>query len=382
MTHTATHAELAALVPPPGGEVDWPLLCEAVPDLRALDETPQDPVYHAEGDVGLHTRMVLTALLGDPFYAQSAPERRLVLFLAALLHDIAKPQTTRIDVNSGRISQPGHSRKGAVDARILLWEAGTPFALREAVCRLIAHHQVPFFAFASKRGEAPERIARCLSWELDLPELVALARADMTGRTYVGQAGCLADIELFETLAREDGCWDGPKAAADAHTRLMYARGAELHLDTPLFQPPGSEVIVMSGLPASGKDTWVAQHAAGWPVVSFDNAKAALGLRHGENDGMAAHHAIDQAKALLRDRRRFVFNATHLSQQMRDKTLDLLLGYHAQVRLVYLEAPRAVLLARNRRRDTTLRNADLLKMLQRWELPGPVEAHRVDYEVA
>ncbi len=376
-----THAELAALVPPPGAAVDWARLCEVVPGLRALDDTPQDPIYHAEGDVGRHTRMVLEALLGDPFYAAAAPERRLVLFLAALLHDIAKPQTTRFDLDSGRISQPGHSRKGAVDARILLWGAGTPFALREAICRLIAHHQVPFFAFASRRGEAPERIARRLSWELDLRELVALARADMTGRSYTGQAGCLADIQLFEMLAREDGCWDGPKAAVDAHTRLMYARGAELHLDTPLFQPAGAEVIVMSGLPASGKDTWVAQHAPDWPVVSFDNAKAALGLRHGENDGMAAHHAIDQAKALLRGRQRFVFNATHLSQQMRDKTLDLLLAYHARVRLVYLEVPRPVLLARNRQRDTTLRNADLLKMLQRWELPVPVEAHQVDYEV-
>jgi predicted kinase len=323
--------------------------------------------------------MVLDALLEDPYYQCADADRRFVLFAAALLHDISKPLTTFIDASTGRVSQPGHSRKGAIDTRALLWFAQTPFALREAVCRIVSAHQVPFFAFASRSGASPQRIARTLSWAQHLPDLVAVARADMNGRTYVGKAGCLQDIELFELAAQEDGCWDGPKAAADAHTRLMYARGADIHLDSPFFQQEGSRVTVMSGLPASGKDIWVAAHCPGLPVVSFDNAKTELGLKHGENDGLAAHHAIDQAKELLRKKAPFVWNATHLSQQMRDKTLDLLFAYHARVRLVYLEVAASVLFARNTRRDTTLRNADIERMLFRWELPTPAEAHEVLY---
>ena len=65
------------------------------------------------------------------------------MFLAALLHDVAKCSTTVVS-DDGRISQPGHSRKGAVDARIALWEAGAPVLQREAICRLITVHQVPF----------------------------------------------------------------------------------------------------------------------------------------------------------------------------------------------------------------------------------------------
>jgi predicted kinase len=160
----------------------------------------------------------------------------------------------------------------------------------------------------------------------------------------------------------------------------MYARGAPLHLDTPLFQPPGSQVTVLSGLPASGKDTWVARHAAGREVVSFDDAKAELGLKHGDNDGLAAHRAVDKAKALLRRHEPFVWNATHLSDQMRGKTLDLLLAYDAQVRLVYLEVPCDTLFRRNAARDTTLRQKDLERMLHRWEVPQPWEAHDVRYE--
>jgi predicted kinase len=116
------------------------------------------------------------------------------------------------------------------------------------------------------------------------------------------------------------------------------------------------------------------------PVVSFDDARAQLGLKHGENDGLAAHHAVDQAKALLRRQERFAWNATHLSEQMRSKTLDLLWNYHAQTELVYLEVPHAELMRRNRERDTTLSNAGIERMLHRWELPPPVEAHDTVYE--
>ena len=377
------HEAIRALCPTgAGADYDWAACCEVFPRLRALETTPQSPRHHAEGNVGIHTRMVLDALLACEHFQTAGASRRETLFLAALLHDLCKPETTTIDPVTGDIGQPGHSRRGAVDVRALLWRAGVPFELREAVCRIIAVHQLPFFAFDSHRGESPEFIARRLSWSLDLPDLLCVARADMRGRICSDQQARLDDIALFEQLAREDGCWGTPRTAASAHTRLMYARGAAVHLDTPLYQAPGSEVTVLCGLPASGKDHWVARHAPGIETVSFDDAKAELGLKHGENDGLAAHRAVDKAKALLRRREPFTWNATHLSEQMRNKTLDLLYAYDANVRLVYLEVPADALFRRNARRDTTLRQKDLERMLHRWELPLPWEAHEVRYEVA
>jgi predicted kinase len=95
-----------------------------------------------------------------------------------------------------------------------------------------------------------------------------------------------------------------------------------------------------------------------------------------------AHRAVDFAKELLRRQAPFVWNTTHLSAQMRKKTLDLLYAYDAQVELVYLEQPPQVIFQRNSRRDTSLPNKAIERMLFKWEVPLPTEAHVVAYPLA
>lgn len=374
-----TWNQLMGHVPAPGAAFDGAPWLSAFPQLERAKTTPQDPIYHAEGDVWTHTCMVVQSLLAHADYAALDEADRQTVFVAAVLHDVAKCDTTQIDPD-GRIRQPGHSRRGAIDARIALWDMGAPVTQREAICRLIGVHQEPFFAIdGSRSGLTGEQLVRRLSWQADLHLLALLAEADMRGRVCADAPRVLDHIELFRELAREEGCYRQPRAFADAHTALASFRGAQLHPDYALHHQGGSAVTLMCGLPASGKNTWVATHRPGLPVVSFDDARAALGLRHGRNEGAVAHHAIEQARALLREHRPFVWNATHLSDAMRRKSLDLCLAYGATVEIVHLEAPRQTLLQRNTRRDTSLRNADLLRMLHKWEAPLPTEAHALSF---
>ncbi len=178
--------DLLQLVPTKVTTIDYAALLAVFPALRLLAETPQDPHYHAEGDVWTHTQMVVRALVEGADYQQACATERFVMFYAALLHDIAKPGTTVIDPQSGRIGQPGHSRRGAIDARILLWYLQVPFELREQICRIISVHQVPFFAIKGSRdGQSSEYLIHKLSHELDLHLLSAVAEADMRGRQTV-----------------------------------------------------------------------------------------------------------------------------------------------------------------------------------------------------
>lgn len=87
---------------------------------------------------------------------------------------------------------------------------------------------------------------------------------------------------------------------------------------------------------------------------------------------------IDRAKTFLRERRPFIWNSTNLSKQMRGKTLDLLHGYGARTKLVYLEAGESEIMSRNSKRDTTLSNSKLLEMTRKWEVPTADESYELD----
>ena len=377
------YSQLLGLVPEPNARVDWANLVEQIPSLAELDRCPQDAYWHAEGDVGVHTRMVCDEMVALPGYAAATPERRFVLFYSALLHDISKPAVTKTE--DGRITSKGHSLRGATDARILLWRHEVPFELRESICRMIRVHQDPFMIVTRKAN--PEFVVRKLSHEMNLEELSLVAEADARGRrtnpASVWQE-TLDAIELFRELAREQNCYTQPYPMADAHTAVTYFRQgptAEMDPRYPMFQEAGSKVIVLSGLPAAGKDTWVAENGKDLPVISFDDAREELGLKHGKNAGAAVHLAQDRAKELLRAKKPFIWNATHLSQQMRDKTLDMLYAYGAEVEIIYLEQPANVLFSRNDKRDSTLPNKVLETMLFKWEVPLPTEVHAIRYEV-
>lgn len=86
-----------------------------------------------------------------------------------------------------------------------------------------------------------------------------------------------------------------------------------------------------------------------------------------------------KVKQYLRDKQPFIWNATHLSQDMRQKALNLLYAYHAEVEIVYLEQSEKTLYQRNLSRNTSLPNKRIKQMFSRWEVPLPTEAHKVTY---
>jgi putative nucleotidyltransferase with HDIG domain len=347
---------------------------QVFPWVQQLADCPQDPVHHAEGNVWIHTRMVLETLLAMPTFRALPPAERDAVYVACLMHDIAKPATTRVE--DGRVTAKGHSRAGELMARRLLWDLGAPFALREAVCGLIRYHQIPFYLV--DRDDA-QRVAAEVSLAARCDLLALVAEADIRGRICADMGRIVDQIELFRELCREEGCFSSPRRFASDHTRFVYFKteGGGRHPDIEAFDDTETEVTVLSGLPGAGKDTWVREHAGALAVVSLDAMRTELDVDPTDAQGQVVQAVRERAKELLRRREPFVWNATNLSRQRRGPLIDLLADYKARVRVVYVEVPAETLFAQNKAREAAVPAAVIKRMTERWEVPTLVEAHEV-----
>jgi tRNA nucleotidyltransferase (CCA-adding enzyme) len=109
------------------------------PEIAALIGCQQDPEWHPEGDVFVHTRHVcdMAAQIADT--AALDPEDRIVLLFAALCHDLGKPATSYRD-DTGRIRSPGHAEVGVEPTKALLGRMGAPSSVIAMVVPLVREH--------------------------------------------------------------------------------------------------------------------------------------------------------------------------------------------------------------------------------------------------
>ncbi|HXZ86632.1 MAG TPA: HD domain-containing protein [Myxococcota bacterium] len=154
-------------------------LLRFLPQLDALRGVPQDPVWHPEGDVWVHTLMVVD----EAARLRSDGDLDLALMFGALCHDLGKPLTT--SVQDGRVVSPAHDVEGDAPTRALLERLRAPGSLVERVVAHVRHHLAP--ALLDKQNSGPKayrRLARRLEAAgLSMAELERVARADHLGRT-------------------------------------------------------------------------------------------------------------------------------------------------------------------------------------------------------
>lgn len=111
--------------------VDSGLIRHFIPEVLPLIGCEQPPEWHPEGDVYVHTRIMLEML---------PPDAPLELCLAVLLHDIAKPPTQTFDAEAGRIRFNGHDAMGASMAEEILRRLRYPNHVIEEVAFIVSRH--------------------------------------------------------------------------------------------------------------------------------------------------------------------------------------------------------------------------------------------------
>ena len=180
--------------------LDLGIVDRLFPELAALVGCEQEPEWHPEGDVWVHTLMVIDKareLNGD----LDRP-RLITVMLGALCHDLGKPATTA--VIDGRIRSMEHEEAGVAPTVQLLNRLNVHtidgFDVRGQVVGLVAQHLKPG-AF-HKAGNVSDGAFRRLAQKVDLELLARVARADCLGRT--GPFDCSA-MDWFIERARRLG---------------------------------------------------------------------------------------------------------------------------------------------------------------------------------
>jgi predicted kinase len=337
-----------------------------------METCNQDPIHHGEGDVWTHTRMVADLIETQPSFLGTD-----VGVLTALFHDCAKLGTRTIEVEDGRerIRHPGHARRGAQASWHDLWALGVPLATRLEVYWLCAWHQRVFHMWEGDRDTMLRKAIEFGTvgrWD----RLIAFARCDTRGRIAEDNPARLQDLELLEDWLREEGLLFGHTWPNPWSRFYFLEKAGRSHLYAAQ-EPQGSRATIMSGLPGSGKDTWITTNRHGQPVVSADGIREEFGIRPEDNQGMIVQVLRERMREHLRRKEPFVLNTTNLTRQMRQGTIGLCRDYDARVEIVALDRPPDIILRQNRERERTVPERVIRDLALKWEPPSLLEAHEV-----
>ncbi|MEM9916593.1 MAG: ATP-binding protein, partial [Bacteroidota bacterium] len=219
------------------------------------------------------------------------------------------------------------------------------------------------------------------SLEVDTALLCLLARADILGRICADQDELLYRIDLFEAFCQEQNCLGKARSFPSSAGRYVYFHKEDAAPDYVPYEKEAFEVILLSALPGSGKDTLIRKQYKDYPVVSIDELrrKHRVSPRDKKQNGRMVQLAKEQARVYLRKKQPFVWNATNITRNMRKQLIDLFQTYGARTKLIYLEVPYRQLLQQNRHRPHPVPDKALHRMIARLEVPALWEAPEVVY---
>ena len=205
-----------------GSKIDWNSIEKKFDWFKDMKDVEQDAIWHAEGDVMTHTKMVCEALIELPEFKSLSEQDKHIMFTSALMHDIEKRSTTTRELIDGkiRVVAPSHARRGEMTARKILYkDLDAPYEIREQICKIVRYHGVPLWGIQDDNSEQ-KIIETSLFVRNDF--LALIAKADILGRICEDSNQQLEKIEYFELLCRDMECWDCSRKFPSDISRYKY----------------------------------------------------------------------------------------------------------------------------------------------------------------
>jgi tRNA nucleotidyltransferase (CCA-adding enzyme) len=168
------------------------------PEINNLRNCQQDPIWHPEGDVYIHTKMVLEKAKEISLSFENDYDKTKIL-LFAICHDLGKPSTTVF--SNGRWRSPGHEMAGIPISRDFLSKFGYDEKLISEILILVKEHLSLIHLYKDKDKVSDKAIIRLVQ-RIDLNFLIPCVKSDYFGRTNLTES--IDDFEpekwVFERL--------------------------------------------------------------------------------------------------------------------------------------------------------------------------------------
>lgn len=168
-------------------------------ELEVLIGCIQEPEYHPEGDVWIHTMMSLDELARILKKENIEDEyRKLYLFYGILCHDFGKPFCTK-EIN-GKITSFKHESLGIEPTISFLSKLTNEKKFIEIVCSLVKNHLTPFQLYLA---ESSLKAIKRLSLKVNIEDLCLVCLADCLGRTIPDKEKCPNATSWLLSKAKE-----------------------------------------------------------------------------------------------------------------------------------------------------------------------------------
>lgn len=338
-----------------------------IPELALLQKTEQNKAWHGEGNVLIHTNMVLEKIL--PVVKQySNQEDAVSLYIASLLHDFGKitHTTTKED---GTIVAYGHEGAGVHIAREFLRQYFPEFNYprREWILSFVEYHGHPK-RLAKDDSKAIEYYK--LSLASDTKMLYDLEVADFTGRIGISNDTALQLLEKFKTTCEALGIFGNdfmPNFTSKKLPRqvqntlrwytLTNKKITDNIIDDELqkwdvFCKQPFALVLPIGCPGSGKSTYLETVYPHIPQISMDEERLKLcgTMEDMSKNTEVFNNCFKELCSFLANKQSVVWDATSTSRKTRAKLIDCARRYGAQIIMVTFDIPKAVALERNAKR--------------------------------
>lgn len=356
-------------------KINWEKV-DSIPEFKKLIKTPQSSIWHKEGNVMIHTKLVVDKMyeyfidnkipLGDDYY--------FLMMTAALCHDLGKANTTKWDDVKNDYSTKRHGAESAVITRKLFYDEDVN--IREDLVYMVRYHMTLHHIFDNEDETLIRKKFASMSYgRVPLKDMIILNICD--------SKGSINDYEDENFLKEKEKRLIETSKMFDCYTKPMELYGKHVSYFLDIKDKFSNEeefnVYVMIGIPGSGKDTYINNNLSGLPVICRDDIRTEIGLKgdkpmgNKKQESQVTEIFEERMKKYALENTSFVINNTNVKKSYRDDYRSKILSIRPNAKFIYIyvEAPSIEVNKERRKGQMPLEVID--RMLSQLEFPYQTE---------